>query len=114
MNAASSRVLLVTDSTHGIPVRVARSDVRAIASGTGELNRLELHHLPRSAEVKKDLLVSSGLGGTFPEGYPVGHVSRFDTIEGKPFAEVEAQLLASIDRLLLCVIVMAGTNAYRK
>lgn len=95
-----SRVLLITDSSHGIPVRVLRNDLRAIASGSGELDKLELRNLPRNTDVQVgDLLVTSGLGGRFPEGYPVATVTRSDYVEGKPFAQIEAKPLVALDRL---------------
>ena len=100
VGSTTSRVLLVTDSSHGIPVRVLRNDLRAIASGSGELDKLELRNLPRNTDVQVgDLLVTSGLGGRFPEGYPVATVTRSDYVEGKPFAQIEAKPLVALDRL---------------
>ncbi|MFM4705420.1 rod shape-determining protein MreC [Aeromonas bivalvium] len=100
VGSTTSRVLLITDSSHGIPVRVLRNDLRAIASGSGELDKLELRNLPRNTDVQVgDLLVTSGLGGRFPEGYPVATVTRSDYVEGKPFAQVEARPLVALDRL---------------
>ena len=100
LGSTTSRVLLITDSSHGIPVRVLRNDLRAIASGSGELDKLELRNLPRNTDVQVgDLLVTSGLGGRFPEGYPVATVTRSDYVEGKPFAQIEAKPLVALDRL---------------
>lgn len=60
----TSRVLLLTDVTHSIPVQVLRNDVRVIASGTGHSDELTLDNVPRSVDIEKgDLLVTSGLGG---------------------------------------------------
>jgi len=100
VGSTTSRVLLITDSSHGTPVRVLRNDLRAIASGSGELDKLELRNLPRNTDVQVgDLLVTSGLGGRFPEGYPVATVTRSDYVEGKPFAQIEAKPLVALDRL---------------
>ena len=100
VGSTTSRVLLITDSSHGIPVRVLRNDLRAIASGSGELDKLELRNLPRNTDIQVgDLLVTSGLGGRFPEGYPVATVTRSDYGEGKPFAQIEAKPLVELDRL---------------
>ena len=100
VGSTTSRVLLITDSSHGIPVRVLRNDLRAIASGSGELDKLELRNLPRNTDVQVgDLLVTSGLGGRFPEGYPVATVTRSDYVEGKPFAQIEAKPRVALDRL---------------
>lgn len=96
----TSRVLLITDLSHALPVRVMRNDIRAIASGSGSLDELNLKNIPRSADLQQgDLLVTSGLGGRFPMGYPVAKITRFSYEEGKPFAEVKAEPLAALDRL---------------
>ena len=96
----TSRVLLLTDVTHSIPVQVLRNDVRVIASGTGHADELTLENVPRSADIEKgDLLVSSGLGGRFVEGYPVAVVQSISRDGGNYFATIKAKLLASLDRL---------------
>ncbi len=96
----TSRVLLISDLSHALPVRVMRNDIRAIASGTGILDELTLKNIPRSADLQEgDMLVTSGLGGRFPMGYPVAKITRFSYEEGKPFAEVKAEPLAALDRL---------------
>ena len=96
----TSRVLLLTDVTHSIPVQVLRNDVRVIASGTGHADELTLENVPRSADIEKgDLLVTSGLGGRFVEGYPVAVVQSISRDGGNYFATIKAKPLASLDRL---------------
>jgi len=102
----SSRVLLLTDSRHAIPVQVNRNGVRAIAVGTGLTGELQLLHLPGTADIiEGDLLISSGLGGRFPYGYPVATVGQVRHDPGQPFANVKvhpnAQLTRSRQVLLL-------------
>jgi rod shape-determining protein MreC len=73
----TARVLLLTDTTHSIPVQVNRNGLRAIAVGTGNPERLELRFVADTADIKEgDLLVSSGLGQRFPAGYPVAVVKE--------------------------------------
>jgi len=87
----TSRVLLLTDTTHSIPVQVNRNGLRAIASGTGNPERLELRHVADTADIKEgDLLVSSGMGQRFPAGYPVATVKEVIHDSGQPFAIVRA------------------------
>ncbi|WP_432455992.1 MULTISPECIES: rod shape-determining protein MreC [unclassified Agarivorans] len=106
VGTTTSRVLLITDASHGIPVRIARNDIRAVANGTGELGRLQLPHIPRSTDiVEGDVLVTSGLGGVFPEGYPVALISRFAYQEGKPYADVVATPLVQLDRLRYLLLI---------
>lgn len=100
VGTTNSRVLLISDIIHAIPVRISRNNVRMIASGTGVLNELSLNHVSHSGDIQEgDLLVSSGLGNIFPEGYPVGTVSKIVRDESKPFASVTAKPSAQLDRL---------------
>lgn len=95
----TSRLLLITDVSHGVPVYVNRNGVRAVAVGSGELDKLKLLHVPDTADILEgDLLVSSGLGGRFPKGYPVGVVATVRHDPGQPFAVVEARPMAHLDR----------------
>lgn len=95
----SSTVLLISDSTHAIPVQVNRNGVRAIAEGSGDLNSLSLRHVSANTDIRAgDLLVSSGLGARFPVGYPVAEVLQVVRDPGKAFLTVVAQPMARLDR----------------
>ncbi|MDO4431337.1 MAG: rod shape-determining protein MreC [Lonepinella koalarum] len=110
----SSRVLLLTDVTHAIPVQVLRNDVRVIASGIGRSDELQLDNVPRSVDiVKGDLLVTSGLGGRFPEGYPVAVVEKVSRDNSNYFATISAKPLASLERLRY-VLLLWPTEEMRK
>ncbi len=99
VSAFASRVMLVADASHAVPVQVTRNDFRSIAAGTGRLDALELEYVPITADiVEGDVLVSSGLGGRFPRGYPVGVVTRVVVDPTVPFAQVSARPLAALDR----------------
>lgn len=99
VGALTSRAILISDPNHALPVQVNRNSVRAIAVGSGALDKLLLTHVPDTADiVVGDILVSSGLGQRFPEGYPVGVVTRVDHDPGKAFAIVEARPSAQLDR----------------
>ncbi|MGL5726354.1 MAG: rod shape-determining protein MreC, partial [Plesiomonas sp.] len=96
----SSRVLLISDATHAIPVQVLRNDIRVIASGTGRRDELQLEHIPSSTDIRSgDMLVTSGLGGRFPEGYPVGIVKSFEVDSQNAFAVVTVTPTAQLERL---------------
>jgi rod shape-determining protein MreC len=102
----TSRVLLLTDITHSIPVQVNRNGLRAIASGTGNPERLELRHVADTADIKEgDLLVSSGLGQRFPTGYPVATVTEVIHDSGQPFAIVRAMPTANLNRSRYMLLV---------
>lgn len=102
----SSRVLLIVDTSHAIPVQVNRSGVRSVAGGTGELHRLELENLPVTADIREgDLMESSGLGGRFPRGYPVGYVRSVIIEDTSPYAQVNVAPLAALDRARHVLVV---------
>ncbi|MCY1288751.1 rod shape-determining protein MreC [compost metagenome] len=104
----SSRVLLLTDTTHSIPVQVNRNGLRAIASGTGNPERLELRHVADTADIKEgDLLVSSGMGQRFPAGYPVAVVKEVIHDSGQPFAVVRAVPTAALNRSRYMLLVFS-------
>lgn len=102
----NASVLLITDAAHALPVQVNRNGLRTIALGTGLINRLELPHLPNNADIQVgDLLITSGLGGGFPPGYPVAEVIEVRREPGQPFASVIAQTTAHLDRIREVLLV---------
>ena len=112
VGTTNSRVLLLSDITHAIPVRVSRNNVRLVASGTGSLQELTLEHVAHSADIQEgDLLVSSGLGKVFPEGYPVGMIESIIRDESKPFASVKITPAAQLDRLKYLLLLWPETLA---
>ncbi|OBU47302.1 rod shape-determining protein MreC [Photobacterium phosphoreum] len=106
VGAHNSRVLLLIDPTNAIPVQVVRNDIRVIATGGGRNHQILLEHVPSSTDIKKgDLLVSSGLGGRYPEGYPVARVTSFSFDNKRPFAQITAKATVQFDRLRYLLLV---------
>jgi len=108
-----SRVRLISDPSHALPVQINRTGLRTVAYGVGETNRLNLPSIPLDADVREgDLVVTSGLGHRFPGGYPVAEVALIDRSEGRTFARVEARPLAALDRgREVLLIRVAGPQA---
>jgi rod shape-determining protein MreC len=99
VSSGTSRALLITDVTHSVPVQVNRNGVRAIAEGAGVLGSLEIRNVSSNTDIQPgDLLVTSGLGGRFPEGYPVAVVQTVERNTGEAFARVQAVPSAALDR----------------
>lgn len=95
----SAEVILITDPEHAVPVQIERTGLRTIAVGAGNEGTLALPYLPANADVKPgDLLVTSGLGGVFPPGYPVARVAEIHRDAVQPLAQIRAVPLARIDR----------------
>ena len=105
----NARVLLITDVSHAVPVEVTRNGLRSIAGGTGRTDLLQLENVPVTADIRRgDLLVSSGLGGRFPRGYPVGQVQSAITERTRAFAQVSVKPSALLDRSSYLLVVLGA------
>ena len=108
----TSEAILISDPSHALPVEVNRNGLRTIANGTGELDRLDLPFLPNNADIRVgDVLVTSGLGGAFPSGYPVAVVTNVTRIPQAPFADVSAEPAASLDQVREVMLIWSATAA---
>ena len=95
----SSTAMLITDPSHAIPVQLNSTGQRAIAVGNGRHGELELLHLANDTKLETgELLVSSGLGGRFPAGYPVARVTSVEHKPGEPYLSVIARPTAHLQR----------------
>jgi len=104
---ASSTAILITDPSHAIPVQINRNGLRTALYGTGAANYLEVQNLPNNADIELgDLLITSGLGGRFPEGYPVAVVINIKRDPGQPFAQVIAEASAHLEQSREVLLVM--------
>lgn len=108
----TSEVILVSDAAHAIPVQINRNGLRTIAVGTGDTSRLKLPYLATSADVVAgDLLVTSGLGGGFPAGYPVGTVAEVKRDPAQSLADVDVRPAAALDRSRELMLVWLKQDA---
>lgn len=109
------RVMMITDARHALPVEVNRNGLRSILLGQGDLNEMVLDHVATTADIREgDLLVTSGMGGRFPRGYPVARVASVVRDPGQPFTIVTARPTARLDKsrhLLLVDMPAAQTVA---
>jgi rod shape-determining protein MreC len=102
----TSTVLLISDSKSAVPVRNNRTGERAILSGINNLGQLSLINLPSTSSIAAgDLLVTSGLGGLYPEGYPVGRVEGVKNIPGDAFITVDVSPIALLNRNRLVLLI---------
>jgi len=109
---ANSQAILISDPSHALPVEVNRNGLRTIANGTGEFDRLDLPFLPNNADIREgDLLVTSGLGGAFPAGYPVAVVSSVNRMPQAPFADVTAVPSSALDQIREIMLIWSAKNA---
>ena len=106
MGRSTSRVLLVSDVSHAVPIRINRNGVRSIAAGTGRLDQLELENVPITTDIiKGDLAETSGLGDLFPQGYPVGYVDAITIDPALSYTKVVIKPTALLDRSRHVLIV---------
>ncbi len=93
----SAIVLLITAPSHALPAKVKRTGVRVMVEGSGRLYQLRLTHIPRNSDIRKgDKLVTSGFGGRFPAGYPIGAVESI----AYPFSSAEADVMVKPSAIL--------------
>jgi rod shape-determining protein MreC len=94
----SAEVILITDPEHALPVQIERTGYRTIAVGAGDSTSLALPYLPANADIHVgDVLVTSGLGGVFPPGYPVARITEVHKDAVQPLAHVRAVPFAHLD-----------------
>jgi rod shape-determining protein MreC len=109
---ATSQAMLISDPSHSLPVEVNRNGLRTIANGTGEFGRLDLPFVTNNADIRPgDLLVTSGLGGAFPAGYPVAVVETVNRIPQEPFADVTATPAAALDQVREVMLIWSSSDA---
>ena len=104
-----SRVTLITDAGHAIPVLDNRSGLRMLVFGTGDPDTLKIPYLTSASDIKEgDLLVSSGMGGTFPPGYPVAQVSRIVNDPNEAFLAIAAKPAAQLNHGKQVMLIWRG------
>ncbi len=107
----TAQAVLISDTDHALPVEVNRNGLRTIAVGTGEIDSLDLPFLPNNADIEAgDLLVTSGLGGAFPAGYPVAVVDRVTRLPQEPFADVTATPSAALDQVREVMLIWSAPS----
>lgn len=102
----TSTVLLISDSKSAVPVRNNRTGERAILVGTNRMEQLSLINLPKTSSIHPgDVLVTSGLGRRYPEGYPVGRILEVNSIPGEDFVKVIVSPIALLNRNRLVLLI---------
>ena len=108
---STSQAILISDPDHTLPVVVNRNGLRTVAFGTGEFDRLDLPFLANNADIRSgDLLVTSGLGGAFPAGYPVAVVDSVTRIPSEPFADVTATPAAALGQVREVMLIWSAPS----
>jgi rod shape-determining protein MreC len=101
-----AEVTLVTDKDHAVPVKVERSGVRSVLYGAGAGRAPELRFMAPSADIQEgDVLVTSGLDGTYPPGLAVARVATLERETGQIFARIACTPLAGVDRSLHLLVL---------
>ncbi|MHB1140354.1 MAG: rod shape-determining protein MreC [Sulfuricaulis sp.] len=104
-----SRVTFITDAGHAIPVLNNRSGLRALVFGTGNPDTVKVPYLTANADIQEgDLLVSSGMGGTFPPGYPVARVTKIVNDPNEAFLFITAKPAAQLNHGKQVLLIWRG------
>jgi len=95
----TAEVTLITDKGHTVPVQIARNAINTVISGAGRNNELELQFFSVNTDIQLgDLLVTSGIGGVYPSGLPVGRVTLIEHDKSMQFAHIICTPVAGVDR----------------
>jgi len=106
-----SEVTLITDKDHAVPVQVLRNGLRTVVFGSGDTSELMLRYMPNSADlVEGDILVTSGIDGTYPSGLPVAKVGHIERDPAYPFARIQCSSVAGVDRQRQLLILSGQQN----
>jgi rod shape-determining protein MreC len=101
-----SEVTLITDKDHAVPIQVLRTGLRAVVFGSGNISNLALRYMPISADIQiDDVLVTSGIDGTYPPGLPVARVIKIERDPAYPFAQILCAPLAGVDQQRQLMII---------
>ncbi|MGA8863822.1 MAG: rod shape-determining protein MreC [Gallionella sp.] len=93
-----SEVTLITEKDQAVPVQVQRNGLRTIVFGSGDTSQLSLRYMPASADIQNgDILVTSGIDGTYPPGIPVARVIKIEHDPAYPFLNVTCLPIAGVD-----------------
>lgn len=110
----TSQAMLISDTDHALPVEVNRNGLRTIAVGTGRIGSLDLPFVVNNADIRAgDLLVTSGLGGAFPAGYPVAVVASVKRIPQQPYAEVTATPSAALGQVREVMLIWPAGSQHK-
>lgn len=103
-----SEVTLITDKDHSVPVQVLRNGLRAVVFGSGDAGELALSYLPVSSDIQNgDVLVTSGIDGTYPPGLPVAKIIHVEHDPAYPFARILCAPIAGVDKRRQLLILSA-------
>ena len=110
---SSSKVLLISDSSHALPVQVSRNGMRSIVEGRGSYKKLRLRYVTPASDIAiGDLLTSSGLGKRYPAGYPVGVITSINSQKGTPYLDVSLKPSAHLDRSRYVLLVSQSVEKF--
>ena len=106
-----AEVTLITDKDHAIPVQVVRNGLRAVAYGAGDGATLDLRFMAANADIlNDDVLVTSGIDGTYPPGIPVAKVARIERDAAYAFAKIACVPAAGTDRHNQVLVLATDAN----
>lgn len=107
----SSEVLLISDLEHATPIEITDTGERAIAYGTGNKNQLSIKSIPTNSKAQKGaVVITSGLGGRYPEGFPVGKISKLARKEGENFLTIDLSPFANLEMINEVWVIQTGVT----
>jgi rod shape-determining protein MreC len=94
-----SRVKLISTKNFSFNVKIIQNNIDCLARGEGNL-KISLDLIPKDKEIKTgDFVVTSNLGGIFPEGLFIGEIESIKKTDLDPFQKAQIKLAFQIDYL---------------
>lgn len=108
VSSSTARVLLLTDHSSGIAATIQRSRARGVIKGKGEM-LCTLEFTTREEDVKVgDTVITSGIGGVFLKGLPIGEVTMVKRGEYGIFQTVTIKPAVNLSHLEEVLVVLRG------
>lgn len=115
LSTSNSKVMLISDMRHGVPVQIDRNGVRLVVEGTGDYGQLQVPFVTRTTDIMVgDVLSTSGLGGVFPANYPVARITAMSHDPGQAFSEVTAEPFAKLSRSKYVLLLFNHAISHEK
>ena len=112
VHTQSAEIELISSGQSIVPIAVSRTGERNLAYGNG--NGLDLRYFPTGSDLKPgDILLTSGLDGTYPAGIPVATVSKVVRASGTPYYDTQLTPLAALRSSRFVLVLSSGPSSPR-
>ncbi len=111
VSGSTSQVRLMTDENSRISAMIQKNRVQGVLRGSAN-GTVKLTLVPIDTDVAVgDLVVTSGLGGIYPKGMPLGKVANVEKPEGALYATIIVEPISNVHQAEEVLVITALTEA---